>query len=579
MSARQLSTRDEYPLRLIIDGEDCTFEVGEGFTFANSHPGGYEAASFPIPHDKPTIKRGQTARLESGLSVAWEGRIKEVQRSLGAKTLIQCEGFRVLLAEASEAEIFVDRELSRWGSPSVSRELARVRAGYTPGGPELTDDPATLKPAIGLTCSGPWESTTRPAIEAWYNSGGIRIGGMTYLWAGPGALGKVAPSESGCWINPTDEHWFWGATLAKTSTAEGLQENPSFRGYGPSLLGEFVSAPADEAFFALLQLVYSAAGGTSGAEYTLLWEDLAIFGYRMQQLYVSEGESNTVINGPYEEVGAVGVWGSDVVKLAVSLLDTVQLGFIGTTGTPAQRKTAIEGQPVIPHLVYRTPVPLEKWIDDAAKYNGWHWGVWAPREYLTTTNTLPRVDFTEVPEQGNPTAWAWRNQCEGLDIREAIDNQYDTAVVSYNEPSGEENFVTATYANPLLEARGIHRELNLSFGTGTEATAKAYGELQLAVLATQGNVTGSCTIVEPIQKMQGGRFPAYMLHAGQDRLRIPDLPTEDDTAFGADTDLLVTRVECSGTAEGLQTSLEFGIGVNLIETLTARLEANVRAAS
>jgi hypothetical protein len=62
-----LALKNQWPLRLIIRSEDCTFLLDNGGTFSNADPGGFEAASFSIPKDMPQTLRGMPVRLDSGV--------------------------------------------------------------------------------------------------------------------------------------------------------------------------------------------------------------------------------------------------------------------------------------------------------------------------------------------------------------------------------------------------------------------------------------------------------------------------------------------------------------------------------
>jgi hypothetical protein len=87
---------------------------------------------------------------------------------------------------------------------------------------------------------------------------------------------------------------------------------------------------------------------------------------------------------------------------------------------------------------------------------------------------------------------------------------------------------------------------------------------------------GSITMLEPVKDRNGAEKPAWMLRAGVDRLRIPDIPCSD--AWGEHNDFPITRVEASASEEGILTTIELGIGPNLIETLNARLQTELTAA-
>lgn len=530
------SVRDQFPLRVVLNGKDVTFSMGEGFTFSNTDPGGYEAASIPLPKDMPELVRGDPVRIECGLSTVWEGRVKEIQRSLGAKTLVQCEGYRAILKEHTMAEIFVDRDLTKWQGPSVTRQKEAVGAGQSPSGAESSFS-AAGNPALITGFTGPWVAGGLPISEAWFDSRGIAIGAVYWAWTRGGN------------VNNAEEQWAWevvlrmgeNGTFAPTTT--GNQRAP-----GPNS-GTLEGAH----LFAQVLLKYTAAGGTANTLYQIFWETLALYGTEFRHSPFATGRGSN----------PVGYYPDQIVSFVSRECPGVQIGRIDEAA-----------QITIPHASYLTPVPIEQIISDMARFAGWHWGVWESLTYLTGSQT-PRVDFRAGPPKGAPTAWCWRRECETVDIRENIENLYDSAKVTYTEPGGVERSVEVSKSNPALEAASLHRQVNLSFGTGTKEAAEVWGLIQLDLLADQARMTGTASITDLIHSMGGAQKPAWMLRAGLDRLRIPDLPCSD--VWGEHNDLPITRVECSGSSTGLTTSVEFGNSVNLIETLAAQLQANLTA--
>jgi hypothetical protein len=531
--------RDKFPLRLLIAGEDVTFETSEGFTFSSVDPGGYEAASFPLPKDMPSLKRGQPVRLESGMQVAWEGRVKEIQRSLGAKTLVQCEGYRAILKDNTLAEIFLDRDLTKWLGPGVERRKDRLANSYVSSSGELVPSETGL-PSLALSATGPWEASARPWSEAWYNGHGIPIASLHYNQE---HSANVGTGEGVPWV------WEAGLSFSElNSGGEGTHYTGNLKGVPTT--GDISAGGATNCTWANILFWFGEAGGGSGSLYTIYWHSLGVYG-------------NHGLKQRPSPITPSGFYPSDIAGYAVGKCPGIQVGVIQEAS-----------QYVVPHSAYLTPVPVEQIVSDMAKFAGWHWGVWESQTYLLGAQT-PRVDFRAYPERGKPTAWCWRRETENLDIRENIENLYDSARVVYTEPIGVERAIEVSKPNPALEAVGLHRQVVLGLGTGTQPAAEAFGLIQLDLLADQARMTGSATITDAIHEMNGATKPAWLLKAGLDRLRIPDLPCSD--AFGAHNDLLVTRVECAGSQVGLVTNVEFGLGSNLIETLTAQLQANITA--
>jgi hypothetical protein len=546
------SALDRFPLRLLINGEDTTFELDDGFTFSNTNPGGYEAASFPLPKDRPDLQRGDPVVLTSGLRTVWEGRIKEVQRSLGQKTLIQCEGYRGLLVDNSIREIFVDRDLTKWQGPTLARQIERLAIALSPAGPELAFDPVNGNPALVESFTGTWEANSRPSIWATYDAQGITLGALYYAWT------------KGININAADAEYTWKAAMIDIGQTVA-SETANLRGAGPGAAYLGIGALTTLTIAELI-LQYNGVGpGAPNVEYAIYWSQLAVYGRSFNQYGAA---------GSIEEIEAIasrvaggdptGYYPSQIVRYVRSQCPGLVEGIIETAS-----------QYVVPHAAYLTAVSAEQVISDMAKFAGWHWGVW---ESLSIFSPGPRLDFRALPQPGNPTAWAWRNECDEVDVRENLENLYTTANVSYTEPGGTEMVASVSIANKALEEAGITgRTTNLSLGTGTKVAAEKWGVIQLELLLDQARQTGTASIKGSIHNADGYGSPLapWMLKAGIDRLRIIDLPSVD--AFGEHNDLPISRVECSGGSDGLTTSIEFGKGVNLIETFAAQLGADITA--
>lgn len=543
---RVASIRDRYPLRLTIGKQDYTQLLTETFTFSNVDPGGYEMASFSLPGDLPLILRGMNVRLDCALGVVWEGRVKEVDRTLGTKTLIQCEGYGTLLKDTSIREIYVDRDFTKWVAPSAERQIVFLKKEQSPTGPTLGPSQGGVG-SIATIINGNWEATSKPICIATYIAG-IPIGSLYYAW------------EKSPQISAADANWDWHVAFGYLSEGgtEGfleLEPMPNLRAEGP---GEGTAFPgADFVFIPATNITLSlryAVGPAGGPNqrYAVYWTKIAVY-----------GQHGLTKRGP----SPGGFYTYDIVKHALSKVAGIQPGIIVPEGVSVSHG-GWRSLFIVPHALYSTPTPVEQIVSDMAKYQGGHWGVW---ESLTplTGDPRPRLDFRPYPE--NPTAWCLRAECENVDVREDLENLYDIALVSYTEAAGQEHTVEIKRPNALLEQAGIKgRMIPLSLGVGTEGSAKAYGEIVLALLEDQARCTGTATIAGEIHTMRGEQMPAFALKAGLDRLRISDLPSLD--AFGENSDLPISRVECTGTPEGITTNISFGRGPNLVEELTARLE-------
>ena len=521
------SLREQFPIRLFIGGEDMSFLLDSQFSFSNVDPGGFESASFQIARDLPQIVRGMPIRIDTGLKVAWEGRVKEIQRSLGNRTQITGEGNAAILKDQQAAEIFVDRDLTRWTSTTLQQQIERVKGGYSPSGPEVaTNEEGT--PALVEQTTGPWVAGGLPMIEGVYDAQGIPIGSIHYEYLRGKNLGTGATN------------WSWDVILANNA----LQEGTDVAGFTePSSGNGTLTATAATRVYAILQLLYSAAGGASNTPYAMYWQNLAVYGrHGLTKRGTEPG----------------GFYPQDIAGWVEQKVAAVQAGTI--TGPTSY---------IVPHYVQLAPVTMDTFLNDMAIQGACTWGVWEAPAPLTGANPLPRLDFHPRPELGEWTAYCKRQDCDTLDLREDLSGLYNRAVVTYSRVDGTQGTAEATFQNPLLEEVGLERTIILNGGTMTPAAAETFGRQALELLYTQARVVGTATLTTSIDGPSGPTAP-WLLKAGVDRLRIGDMPSVD--AFGIYNDLPISRVTCDGSESGFTTTIEFGAGgASLQETLQARL--------
>ena len=480
----------------------------------------------------PNTLRGTYVRLDAGLDVAFEGRVSEVQRSLGNSTKIQCEGYQGLAADNDASMIFVDRDLTRWQSPSTQRQLNMAQANYQLADSEVAADPTNNNPSIVQTITDSWTSPYEPVAETWYDAGPENtIAKIYYSVESDPDVGGFAP---------------WEYTLYVSSDAQfGANNNTgNLRSTSPE---SALWTPANQFRFAAIQLWYpSTPAGADGATYNCYWSNLTVIG----------PHGLSLIGTP------PGLYPSAIAGWVEQQIPGLQMGVTQLTDASGY---------VMPHLVYYTPTGLDQMMSDIATAAGWHWGVWESASHLTGS-LLPRLDFRPRPTLGQFTAFCLRRDTDQCDIREDLQNQYNECVISYSNVDGTDGAVTVTIDNPILDQAGIEtRTLSLQGGTMVAQTAMQFAQMALLYTYNEARVAGSIQINQAIQSLGGGPRAPFLLKPGIDRLRIGDLPSFD--AWGAYNDVPLSRMECTGSGDGLQTSLEVGIGSSMVETLQARLQA------
>lgn len=525
VSLKQLS-----PLRVLIGSDDVTQYVdAEGFTFSNVDPGGFEACSFQFPRDLPQTLRGQPIRVDSGLRVAWEGRVSQIQRSLGHRTTVTGEGYGALFKDNAGSMVFADRDLTRWQAPSYSEQLNIVGGNLSLGTSQVAADPTNNLPALIQEIDDSWVAPYAPLCEVMYDSGPLNLIAKVYYNL----------KASGPVLATTD-------TVTLSSDDVGTVQEISANLYTVTGSNGYF-APATPHRYAFLDKGAAAGpGGAQGARYLTAWRNMAVYG-------------NHGLTGRGSD--PVGFYPSDIFGWALSQVPGLQAGVIIATDASGY---------IVPHYVQYTPVGLDQIVGDMAVAQGWHWGVWESLSPLTG-NALPRADFRPYPQPGAFTAFCRRSDCDQLDIREDLSQQYNQAEVNFTTVAGTNGSVTVTLDNPILDQAGIaSRTVIFSGGTMTPASAAVFGLEALAILNAQQRVAGTADIISAIDAPPGPS-PAWLLKSGIDRLRIGDLPSTD--AFGSMNDVPISRVECSVSTGGMMTSVEFGSGANLVETLQARLSA------
>lgn len=524
-----LTLKDLSPLRVVIGQEDVT-AYADAFTFSSVDPGGFEAASFQFPRDMDATIRGQHVRIDSGLNVAWEGRVAQLQRSLGHQTSINCEGYGALFKDVAASMVFVDRDLTKWQGSSLTRQSNMLSGNFQFGTTQVAADPTNNLPALVASIQDSWVAPFKPLAEAWYDAGPDNL------------IGKIYYSVSfGGGVIGTDVNW-QVSVFVSTDDLATLTLNAGNLHAGAS--GYFT--PASQYRRAIAQSFYNATpAGNPNQSFPYYFHNTAVYG-------------NHGLTGRGSD--PVGFYPSDIFGWVLSQVPGLQAGILQQTDA---------GGYIVPHSAYYTPVLLDQMVNDMAVVQGWHWGVWESPSSLTGI-ALPRADFRPRPASGAFTAFFHRSACETLDIREDLSQQFDQCIVTFTDVAGVSGAAVATAENPVLDAAGIGtRTLVLSGGTMTQADALAFAAMALLLTNQQARVAGSIDVISPVDAP--GPQPAYLLKPGIDRVRIGDAPSTD--AFGSMSDYPLTRMEATVSSSGIGVSLEVGQGGDLVETLQARLSA------
>lgn len=526
------------PTQLIVGDRDMS-GAHSGLTFSNTDPGGFEALNAAVLNLEG-IRPGARVIARCGAETIFYGNVNEPgQESTGGRDSFSVAAYGPghALKLGTMKEIYVDRDFSKWGGPSLQRQITSSPV-LAQGGADVVHDATTGNPGLFQFLSKPLSAGAMQ--ETSYNSPEIGLKGFAYGWL----LQNLLTSD-------TNSHAY--VYLANNDVYSVFEGPVDVRAAGTSGHGLTVptSVLSGQLYQLLIQLGYTAAIAAGNENFGVLWTMLAVYGNH--SLPISSGITNT---------DAGGYSPGQVIRDV--------LGRVGGFRTDGMLDDSLVYE--IKHLVFYDPVTYEDVIVNVAKFSQWHWGAWEPRGL-----TDRRPVFYHQPVPASATCSVDRRACDDMVVPKVQRDQlYDTAIVTYQDVSGQTFHTTRTIANPYMVDAGLTGQvLNLTMGLGTLGGAQRFGDYALALAMKAARGSGSAKLPLWIQDMTGGWRPSCTLKAGRDRIRFLNLPDSGVTTFGDarqyDT-FHVRRVEVGEDGHGiLRTSVELDGGGDLMEVLNARL--------
>lgn len=527
-------------LHIMAGDRDLTSSHG-GLQFSNVDPGGMEVGSFN-PEILDGLRPGTPVFIRLGSEVMGHYRLNEPgQHDKGGRPsyTVAALGYGAKLKDNPVRRLYVDRSLSGWGDVGLARKIALATGIRNYFGPTPVTD-SDGHPVLRTKLLAPVNASS--VCEAIYDAQGLAVGIIYY-----------GVTANGGAINAADVQWNWQLGTSSNDSLAAITSTGDLQPIGTVASGYHTAAAGYP--FAWLQHSYGLAiGGNS--EYDLDWT-LAVYGTHgltLRPVPWPDPSTFSLFAAPS------GFYTSDIVGDAVA-----SQGFDLLITQAADL--------IVEHSVYFQPTTREQIIDDMAKLaGGWHWGVWEPRDMFSTT---PSFRYQPPPDEASCVTS--RRECDEFEAPKVrLDQLYDTAVVSYKDPAGTSGYVTVTAANPLLVEAAIgSRTLPLDMGSGSAASARAFGTFALALAGKSARSGGWAILPDTVMLPGGGRKPACLLKSGRDRIRINDLPDSGSITAGDtrryDT-FLVRRVEVTVDEHGVpRTRVEFDGGADLLEVLQARL--------
>ena len=292
-------------------------------------PGGFGAASITLP--KPANLYADDKRLFSDVVIygrggrtLYEGYVTAVPQVGAQEIQLQCSGWSTVLDRIQTfREIFVDRDLGRWGETSRTRRLALDAIGFAGvNSPSVEPDSTNGLPALTLTAS---EGAVDPHPEALYDAGAGNLVAQIYY-----DFTSIAPSTFELKVGIGDNDSF----SATTATADLITTT------NQSATGTY--APTNPGRIGFLSFLF--VGTVSGGDKSVSFRNLAVYGNHGLTLRGSDPK---------------GVYASDVVGY---VLQQAPL----STDTSSIEPTTF----VIPHLIYPEDVSLRQVIEEVTALGG-----------------------------------------------------------------------------------------------------------------------------------------------------------------------------------------------------------------
>lgn len=472
-----------------------------GLQFSTSMPGGFKDMTVALPRDLradyPDQRLYDDVRVYGpGNQTAWEGRMASFPASIEDTSNVQPAAIgwaSHLRDDPSFREIYVDRSLAGWGTPSIGRQAliaglltSNAEQGIQPDGDTL----ASLVTSIAT----PWSAGAR--VESWYDAQGIPLGSLYYA------------VKTGAGVN-TGGLFHWFAFLSDDNLATTADYSPDLNTVSPNSGTVSVGAVAKTRAGVYLSYDNAVAGNT---RFPITWTCLAAY-----------GTHGLTKRGTASATAAQGFYASDVIAHIVSTAAPLLTYTTGTDGSIQPTSFSIE------QIAFREPTTGEDAISAVNAFHLWEWGVWEDRQFFFREPTDSTVWEARLSDGA-------RIQFEGDDAN----NIYNGVVVMYTDPTGQAKVVgpTGSSANDTsselldtsednpVNAHGIPRRwgvLQLS-NPATLAGATQLGKVWLAE-HTQASRRGSITFTGTATHPTRGPVPCWQVRAG-DYVRVSDNPTD-----------------------------------------------------
>jgi len=397
----------------------------QGIQFSTQQASGFYTAGFtltcPIDHERDDIHLLDAVQiLLADGDIVYEGFVAGMPRSTSEQgpdiITVNCAGWMASSTDETFTAIFVDRDLSQWGSTSRTQQIANITAGYANNDSSATRDQSGAA-ATKTAFSGAWTTGGFPVSDALYDAGpGNGIGVIFGDWV------------RGANIDGSDIYWTWIVKLLTSDhIASGQDTTADLR--GTSLTSPYDLTATAERRFAMLSLYYSAIGGTDGMEYGIDWINTTVVG----------DHGITLTGAP-----ALGITASDVIRYLVTrYCPLLNAGGVQDATYP------------ILHLVFREDTkPYDAFLK-VNSYLVWQLAVWENRTLHFGPADLRDHDWEIRPGEYGQVAGLQGD--EYTDLRNIIRVQYTNLQTGSTEVVSGEDYPELRDESPSNPLNGHGR--------------------------------------------------------------------------------------------------------------------------
>lgn len=500
------------------DRDSPAKDMPTGITLRTKRYTGFADAQFALP------RRIDLDYLDLGLldginlighdgSVAYEGRLATLPRSLqqlSPSIGVQAQGWMSHAKDEPFVECYVDRDLSKWTTPSAAQLVKLVGENFQVGAQaQLADEAGS--PCVELSFSGTWVSPYKPIAEAWWlPQAGIFVGALYYSLP-VNALAQMSNADTN-----------WHPTAFLSSDDKGTTRD-STASLWPGPSSGYIENGGPRTC-ACLELEYAATnGGTANTTFYSHFQKLAIYG---RHALLRRGEDPG------------GFYVSDMIaNMAQRWAPKLDTSGIKSTAFP------------VPHASFLAETyPYDAW-QTLNTYHRWEIDVYEKRRLNYYPINLNDWDWevrlsdpgTTVQLQGDDST----HLCNGVIVRyRDLNTGYETRLT----PEGYAELTDSSPDNPAnLHGLKLYTTLTLSVPTTREG-ALQIGRSYLAEF-NQAQAPGSITITGHIRDRAGHWQQGWKVRSS-DRLIISDLPNDSvrvvgETTWNHDSKQLTIAVDSS----------------------------------